>query len=437
MRNLKPLTLRRNFSWTFTGNLVYAACQWGMLVVIAKLGSPEMVGQFTLGFAVTAPIMMFTNLALRDILVTDAKHQYRFGDYLGLRTVSTSIALLIIAVVTFAAGYRWETSLVILLVGLAKAFESIGDVFYGLLQQNERMDRIAISLMIKGPLSLLLLGMGVYLSGGVVWGAVGLAVAWALVVFGYDLRSGIWAIDRLQTSQFSSSRTRTLDALQPRWHLQTMKKLSLLALPMGFVMMLVSLNANIPRYFIERYLGERELGIFSALAYLMTAGLMVVSPLAQSANPRLAKYYAAGNRSAFRSLLLKLVGIGALLGIAGLLISLVAGRELLTLLYGIEYAQHQDLFVYLMVAAAVNYMSAFLGYGMTATRYFLVQLPLYASVATTVAIACLWLVPSRGLQGAAIALIISAFVYTCLSFGVIVNALYGKRYSDGEEPHVD
>ena len=44
MQKNKPITLRRNFSWTFVGNLVYSGCQWGMLVVLAKLGSPGMVG---------------------------------------------------------------------------------------------------------------------------------------------------------------------------------------------------------------------------------------------------------------------------------------------------------------------------------------------------------------------------------------------------------
>ncbi|NLE39325.1 MAG: hypothetical protein GX621_14995, partial [Pirellulaceae bacterium] len=35
---IKPLSLRRNFSWTLAGNLVNAACQWGVIVVLAKLG---------------------------------------------------------------------------------------------------------------------------------------------------------------------------------------------------------------------------------------------------------------------------------------------------------------------------------------------------------------------------------------------------------------
>lgn len=423
MQPSKPLTLRRNFSWTFIGNAVYAACQWGMLIVLAKLGSPEMVGQFTLGVAITAPVVMFTNLQLRAVQATDAKRQFLFSDYLGLRLFATGLALLIIAGITLAASYRWETALVILLVGLAKAVESISDVFYGLIQQHERMDRIAVSLMIKGPLSLLLLGIGVHLSGSVVWGAVGLVVAWSVVLVGYDIRSGVLMLKNTLHRPKIMGRHQ-LVVPKPHWHLSTLRKLVWLALPLGFVMMLISLNTNIPRYFIEHSLGERELGIFAAIAYLMVAGNMVVSALGESASPRLAKYYAVGDSKAFRILLLKLVGIGALLGGIAILVALVAGKEILSILYQPEYAQHSYLFVWLMVAAGIGYISSFLGYGMTAARYFRIQMPLFALVTTISAIACLWLIPSIGLQGAAIALIVAAIVQGSFSLGVIIYALH-------------
>jgi O-antigen/teichoic acid export membrane protein len=430
MQKLKPLTLRRNFSWTFTGNLIYAASQWGMLVVLAKLGSPEMVGQFTLGLAVTAPVIMFTNLQLRGIQATDAKGEYVFSDYLGLRLIGTGLALLIIAGITLKAGYRWETSLVILAIALAKAFESISDVFYGLIQQHERMDRIAIALMIKGPLSLLLLGMGVSLTGSVLGGAIGLAVAWGLVLFGWEIRNG-----RLLLNNSSQGRegedllvadaepANSQNPLYPRWERKTLGKLVWLALPLGFVMMLISLNTNIPRYFIERYLGERELGIFAAMSYLMVVGQMVVSALAESASPRLAKYYAAGNSTAFGKLMLKLVGVGLMLGAGGVFVAVVAGRPILTLLYKPEYAERADLFLWLMVAAGILYVSAFLGYGITAARYFRVQMPLCVLVTGSSAIACFWLIPTMGLRGAAIALIVGAVVQASFSWGVIVYAL--------------
>ncbi len=391
----RPLSLRSNFSWTFAGNVVYAGCQWGMLMVLAKLGSPEWVGQFALGIALTTPVIMLTNLQLRAIQATDARREYRFGHYLALRLVTTALSLFVIAGI--ACGYRLGTALVILAVGLAKAFESLSDVVYGLLQAHERMDRIALSMMIKGPLSLVALGTMVYFTGSLVWGALAVAGVWGLLLIAYDIPNGIRSLDQG-------------DTLRPCWDLPALARLAWLALPLGIVMMLISLNANIPRYFIDHYWGERELGIFAALAYLMVAGNTVVAAMGQSASPRLAGCYAEGNARAFRRLLVKLVGLGAGLGIVGLLVALIAGRFILTLLYKPEYAEHADLFAWLTTAAAVSYVASLMGYGITAARCFRPQLPLFGFCGAVSALACLVLVPRIGLKGAVWAVLASLIV---------------------------
>jgi len=118
--SIKPLSLRVNFSWTFAGNVIYAACQWGILVVLAKLGSPKMVGQFALGSAITAPVIMFTNLQLRAVQATDAKDEYSFGDYFSLRLLTTALAFLIIVCIAALSGYSMITAMVILAVGAAR-----------------------------------------------------------------------------------------------------------------------------------------------------------------------------------------------------------------------------------------------------------------------------------------------------------------------------
>lgn len=396
------LSLRANFSWTFVGNVVYAGCQWGMLMVLAKLGSPEMVGQFALGLAVTAPIIILTNLQLRAVQATDARTEYQFRDYLGLRLISTVLALLIIAGIVFITDYRLETALVILAVGLSKAIESLSDVFYGLLQQHERMDRIAQSKMIKGFLSLIALGIIVYLTDSVLWGALGLALVWVLILVGYDLRSGVLVL-RIGTpaNKVFSTDTVSQRSLYPRWHVATLSRLAWLALPLGISTMLISLNTNIPRYFIERNLGEYELGIFAALAYLMVAGNTVIGALGQSAIPRLANHYAMNDVSAFYRLLLNLVSLGILLGTIGTSAVLVAGREILALLYRPEYASFSDIFLWLVMAAGIGYVNSFLGCSITATRMFHYFIAPYALV-TIINLGCsALLIPDHGLQGAA------------------------------------
>ena len=411
---VRPLPLRINFAWTLTGNVIYAFSQWGMMVALAKFGSPEMVGRFALGLAVTAPIMLFASLALRPVQATDVQKAYRFGDYLVLRLITTVIALLVITGIVWAGNYGGETRWVILLIGLAKAFESVSDIYYGLFQQTERMDRVAASMILKGPLSLLALTVAVYVTRRV-WAAAGaLAVAWAAVLALYDIPNGIAMLRRLSGSHEPGISC----------HWPSILNLARLSFPLGLTMMLISLNTNIPRYFVERFRGERELGFFAAVAYLITAGSMVVNALGQSASPRLAKYYASENREGFSYLLFRLIGIGLALGVTGILISLFAGREILTLLYRKEYAEFNNVLIWVMAAATLGYMASFLGYAMTAAHYFAIQPVIFGAVALANSLFCMALVPRHGALGAAWALGLANLVQFLASLVCVIVALY-------------
>lgn len=385
-----PLSLRRNFSWTFAGNFVYAGCQWGMLMVMAKLGTPEMVGQFAMGLAVTAPVILFANLHLRGVQATDARGEFLFGDYLALRLLTTAVALAVIAVIALGGGYR-EVAPVILAVGATKALEAISDAFYGLLQHRERMDMIARSMMIKGPTMLAALGATVRLTGSCAWGAAALAGTGALVLITYDIPAGLRVLRQGHGEP----------SFRLRWEPARLVRLARLALPLGFVMMLISLNANIPRYLIRREGGDRQLGLFAAMAYLVVAGDMVVAALGQAASPRLARLHATGDRPAFRRLLLRLVGLGALGGAAAVVAILIAGRELLNLIYSSDYAAYADVLAWIMAAAALGFVASFLGYGLTATRNFGRFVLPFCVVTTVAAASAALLIPRFGLAGAA------------------------------------
>ncbi len=411
----QPLSLRVNFSWSLVGNVVYAASQWGMVVVIAKLGTPEMVGQFALAFAIAAPVFMFTNLALRSVQVTDAAHAYRFGEYLVLRLAMTALGLATVAGLLLVTDYERSIVLVTALVGVAKASESLSDICYGLMQQRERMDLIARSLVLKGLGSLGAVTSILALTGSLVLAVAGLAASWLLLFAAFDLRR-----TRLfDTSERPGGGTR---AVRPG----RLRRLAVLALPLGLAMMLISLNSSIPRYFIEEALGERALGFYSALAYLVIGGATVVHALGQSASPRLAQTYAAGDRRGFARLLGRLVALTLAFGCAGWLGAFLLGRPILGAVYTPEYAAYAPLFTALMGVAVLWYATDLLGYGLTAMRAFKVQLPILAVSTAANALLCAWLLPRLGLVGAVWALLAYAVLYLLLSSVVFARGLRGR-----------
>ncbi len=109
------------------------------------------------------------------------------------------------------------------------------------------------------------------------------------------------------------------------------------------------------------------------MAYLVVAGGMVINAVGQAASPRLANYFAEQNTQAFIRLLGKMELIALALGGAGILAAALFGREILMLLYSPDFAEQGDVFVWVMLSAAVTAMASFMGYAMTALRIFRMQ----------------------------------------------------------------
>ena len=414
------LSLRWNFAWNLVGNVVYAACQWGMVIVLAKWSSPEMLGTFALGLAITAPLFLLSGLALCPLLATDAHGEYCFGHYLALRLLTSILALAVLVGIVGSGGYSSQQADLILLIGCSKALESISDILLGLLQRHERMDRIALSRMMKGLGSLGALAVLVIWTGNLFWGVLAMAGIWGLVLAVYEVPQAIRVAQNAMPGPHPVS---GWSFIRPDFEKAPLLRLTWLALPVGIVMGLGSLQSAIPRYFIERWCGMAELGIFAALAYLVVAGNTLMASLAQACSPRLAICHVRGDRDGFLRLLRWLVGIGAGVGVGGVVLSLAGGSILITMLYRPEYAEYLSLFRRLMLAGACAYVAAPFGYAMTAARQLRPQLPLFLLACGATCGVAWVLIPQCGLNGAAYAMIAGTAVQLAGSVAVVVRVV--------------
>lgn len=187
-------------------------------------------------------------------------------------------------------------------------------------------------------------------------------------------------------------------------------------------MLLISLQTNIPRYFIDHYLGVGEVGVFAALAYFLAAGNIVTEAVGQSVTPRLAHLYQNGELAKSRKLLFQLLVLGATGGGLAVALGYAAGPQVLTVLYRPEYAKYMDVFLVLLLSAAPTYVASFFGYAMTAARIFWLQLPLSLLSTGTVAAACIFFIPRRGLMGAAEAVLVLSLVRLVATSLILVRA---------------
>jgi len=380
-------SLRRNFVFSFVGNVVFGASLWGILIVLTKLGSPADVGRYALASAIATPVLVFANLQLRSLLIADTAGDHPFSEYLGVRLVLLPLGMLVLAVLAFL-GYDDAQVAAILLFGLARMVEGISDLFHGLAQQRERLDLVAGSLVIKGMSGLLLFATLFALTRNLTWSLLGLSLGWSVALAVFDI-----------------PRCRRLlapgESMIPRWRPIAWRRVVWTALPLGLAMLLIQMRLTIPRTLLEKAHGETQLGIFAAISYLVLVGNTVVMALSQSGIARLARAWADRDAALFAATVRKLVAVGAALGSAGVLVALAAGRPLLTLVYDRQYAQHQDLFLVVMCAGGILYVGSLLGAPATAMRAFRVQLWIHAANAGLLVVAGMSLIPRFGMMGAA------------------------------------
>jgi O-antigen/teichoic acid export membrane protein len=389
-----PVSLRRNFSWMVLGEVVYAACQWGMLVVLAKLGTPALVGQFALGLAVTAPVVMFTNLQLRALQATDPTPGGNFAPYFTLRLLASAVAVLVVGALALRASQDPAVRAGIFLVGLAKAVEAVSDIFHGRLQQLGNLKWVCISMILKGFLSLAAVAVAVYGTGRLVPVCLLLLASWLAVLLAVDVPCVARAAGRRGPGAW-----RSLFALCLEPH--ALKRLLALGLGLGLTAMLISLKVSVPRFALEEYWQDHAVGVYAALASLMQLSGLPAAALGVAASSRLGSCFAGSDWPRLRRLLVGLLTVSFLFGAAGLALALVAGRLLLTVFYSAEYAADHQAFTWLMVAALAGNVCCILNWAVLAARYVKSQIPLHLGVLLVTAAACHFWVPAGGVDGAA------------------------------------
>jgi len=399
------MNLRRNIIWTWLGQSVYLGCQLAILMVLAKLSTTVVVGQFSLALAITAPIVILSQMQFRQSLVTDTQNRHSYSDYFWCRVFLTIAALAVIICITFLYRFSSEMRLAILLTGLAKAFESLSDITHGSIQRHDRMDFIGISVIAKGILSLVLFSGLFWVSRSLIQALVGLVISWAALFFIFDLPVSHW-ISKDNRILFS-------------FKFSAMRDIFFLTLPLGLTIGLVSLSGNLPRYFLGKYWGKEAVAIFSVAAAPLNFIVIFSYSIYQAAMAKSAKYFQEKRLRDFEILAAKVTGLIVFISIVFTVLFVIFGEKFIYLFFTKDYKASALPLVILSFSMIIGNSATFFLMILVAGRKFALQLLHITIVAVTQILLCYCLVPRFGVMGAAW----SEFIRNILSFSVF--AVFG------------
>lgn len=239
-----------------------------MIAVLARLGTPEIAGQFALGIAISAPILVLAQFRRPEPGASD------------IRITSLVLALLGIAAVGFL-DHGVQDRMALVLIVLAEFVEWVADLYAG--------QRGMVSLALHGILPIAALAVVFGRTGHLGIGLLAVLIVRLLVLFCYDFK-----------------RARREECKEDR-ELQVAR-----------------LAGCVPCYFIAHMLGYSALGIFATLASLAPVANGLVQALSHEAMPSLKRLYGDGDLPGFSRMSAQLGGAGLMLGLCG-----IAGAVLL------------------------------------------------------------------------------------------------------------
>lgn len=377
----------KKITWTFSANMVTALVKWLMLVVIAQYLTTYDVGAYALALAVTSPIMLFANMKLRSVYVSDVTPNYRAYTIARNGVGLFSLLVIIIIVAIFYPSFM----AVIMMVSVIKGMELISDLMYALAHRAQRMRYIAVFTMIKQLLLLLSFWLTIAQTTSLIWG-----LRIQVVLFLLFLPIEYYYF----TMAFSHKKTATK---------QQIYRVLQMGIPLGLTQLVVSFNAFFPRYILEYVTSPQMLGIFSAIAYITVVANIVMGAVSQNFLSYFSRHVAQQNwHKIIKTLRGPLLGMAIVLSVALLVVSLVAGKFLLTLFYGEPYGQHAVLLVWMSICIffnALNWNMDTLFISVTILRKQLYFALCGILITVPVSLLC---INYYGVTGAALAMIISS-----------------------------
>lgn len=404
---------RINTLFAVIGNFSQTAALAAIIVTVAKLGSRDLVGQFSYAMAICTPLFLLAQLRLRDLSATDGNKEVNTEDYFRLSIISNAIAFACVPIIVLILGMSTEFLVLTLMIGLWRIVTSFSYVVFGYHQKSMSMKAVA-RMQITHCISTVVSFVTVfYLTR-----SLAMSVA---AVFAANL--AVWLLMDIRTLGNEVSFNDVVVKQPDAW--KRLVPIGLEALPMGVAGAIFALNMVIPRGLIEEHFSFAELGVFSGLAFMARFGTPVMQALGQTASSQIAKAIHKHDPELLQRMISRIAGIALSAGLVLVVGGWFLGPKLMTIVYESDYVVTSESFALMMGYATLVYVSTVLTYCLIAGRRLKSQLAILSVTVATVFVSGSWLIPEYGIEGACWSLFISAVVRLA-GTGFVVLSIFSK-----------
>lgn len=387
--------------------LLFSLNQWLQVILITRIIGLYEIGLFSYFLAIIGPIILFSRFSFSDLVPTQKKYNYSYSIFLKYRNIMNGLFLFLILVLAVTFDFSMYESICFILFGVYKFYETKEDFIYTENISESNIKFLAYSKILKSILTVFLFSAAVFMAESLIAAIMSLMVSQIVIYYIYDRR-------------FSFSNKREAMLFQ-RMHF---KHIFWLGIGLSAVGLLSSLNANIPRYFLEYYFSVEMLGIYATIMYFSTISLNIVITINQSLIAELARK-ASNSLREFYKLFFKVLTFYLVAIIIGNILLFMYGNQLLVFVYGSEFSGFHKELLLLGLFISLIVIEKSLEMAMNIFNLYNIQAVFQLiNIVLTVILSIILIVP-YGISGAFLVAILTGLFVVA---GQITAIIYTKKF---------
>lgn len=181
--------IRKNFLWNIVGSVVNSSTSLLFLIIATRINGVEMAGIFTFAFSTACLLQVIGIYCGRAYQVTESNDNITNNDYVYSRYFTCIVMLLCSLLFSCIKGYVIYKTFIIILLTLYKMIEAFSESIYAVIQKNNELYKVGISLFLKGLFGVILFFIVDKLTKNLILSIIALIFINLIILILYDLKN--------------------------------------------------------------------------------------------------------------------------------------------------------------------------------------------------------------------------------------------------------
>ena len=376
---------KKNFVWNLIGSVLNSFTSLFFMIIVTRINGIDDAGVFTFAFSIASLLQVIGSYQGRPFQVTNKSSDLSDSDFIYTRLVTCILMFLITIIYLLFKNYDITKSFIIILLVLFRMIEAYADSYYGILQKNDCLYYVGISLTLKAVLSVFLFLLIDVLSGNMIFTITSLIIIQLTVFVFYDIRN-----------------KNKMKYIKSNFDISKVKKIFTIGFSIFIVTILSQYLLQAPKFPIDKYLSDDKQTIYGIISMPATMMLLcsqfIIHPFLMKMN----SFIQDKKYSEFKKLVYKLCFVLLLLGLICEIALYFIGVPILNFVYGVNLSKYVYELLFVVFGAILFGMSTIISYAMIAMEKNKIQSMIFCFASIICYILSNKLVITYGLLGASI-----------------------------------